>query len=79
MTTESPKLVARLAGIFFLLTIIGGIIAQMFISERLVNFADASATANNILANKGRFRSASPSICWRWHARWSPGCSSTAS
>ncbi len=56
MTTESPKLVARLAGIFFLLTIIGGIIAQMFISERLINFADASATANNILANKGLFQ-----------------------
>ena len=27
MTTESPKLVARLAGMFFLLTILGGIIA----------------------------------------------------
>jgi hypothetical protein len=56
MTTESPRLLARLAGVFFLLTLVGGIIAQGFISERLINFDDASATANNILANKGLFQ-----------------------
>lgn len=59
MTTHiaptSPRLLARMAGLFFLLTILGGIVAQGFISQRLINFNDAAATANNILTNKGLF------------------------
>ena len=53
--TESPRVMARLAGVFFLLTILGGIVAQAFISQRLIDFTDAAATANNILSNKGLF------------------------
>lgn len=56
MSLESPKLVARLAGFFFLLTIICGIVAQMFISERLIDFGDAAKTANNILAHRELFQ-----------------------
>jgi hypothetical protein len=41
MKTESPRVLARLAGVFFLLTILGGITAQALISERLINFGDA--------------------------------------
>lgn len=58
MKTESPKLLARLAGVFFLLTILGGLVAQGFISDALINYSDAAATANNILANRGLFQAA---------------------
>ena len=53
--TENPRTLARLTGLFFLLTILGGIVAQAFISQRLINFNDAAATANNILSNKSLF------------------------
>lgn len=53
--TENPRTLARLTGLFFLLTILGGIVAQGFISQRLINFTDAAATANNILSNKSLF------------------------
>lgn len=52
----SPRTLARMAGFLFLLTILGGIFAQGFVSERLINFGDAAATANNILTHKGLFQ-----------------------
>jgi hypothetical protein len=45
-----------MAGLFFLLTILGGVFAQGFVSERLIDFKDAAATANNILTHKGLFQ-----------------------
>jgi hypothetical protein len=54
--TSSPRFLARLTGLFFLLTILTGIFAQGFVSERLINFGDAVATATNILTHKGLFQ-----------------------
>src|SRR5882672_5072305 len=53
---SSPKFKARLAGGFFLLTILLGVFAQGFVSERLIDFSDAAATATNILAHRGLFQ-----------------------
>src|SRR5438034_3630888 len=54
MTSEiSPRVVGRYLGALFLLLILSGVFAQGFISERLINFSDAAATAANVLANKG--------------------------
>ena len=47
----SPKTKARLGGALFLATIVGGIVAQSFISDRLVVTGDAAATARNFVAN----------------------------
>src|SRR2546423_11726800 len=52
----SPRRVARTIGVLFLLTILGGVFAQGFVSERLIVFSDAAATANNILAHQGLFQ-----------------------
>lgn len=54
--TTSPRFLARMIGVLFLLTILTGIFAQGFVSERLVNFGDAAATATNILAHRGLFQ-----------------------
>ncbi|MCA1576666.1 MAG: DUF4386 domain-containing protein [Acidobacteria bacterium] len=51
----SPRFLARMTGLFFLLTILAGIFAQGFVSGRLINFSDAAATANNILTQRGLF------------------------
>ena len=56
MTEISPRTKARLAGAFYLLTILTGIFAQGFISARLIVPGDATATANNILSHDGLFR-----------------------
>src|SRR6267143_6859912 len=55
-TKTSPRFLARMAGLLFLLTILAGVFAQGFVSERLIVFSDAALTANNILANKGLFQ-----------------------
>lgn len=52
----SPRRIARTIGLLFLFTILGGIFAQGFVSDRLINFHDATATANNILTHRGLFQ-----------------------
>ena len=54
----SPKTKARLGGALFLATIVGGVIAQAFISDRLVVTGDAAATARNFVANQSLVRAA---------------------
>jgi len=52
----SPRRMARITGLFYLLTIVAGIFAEGFVSNRLVVSGDAAATANNILMHTALFR-----------------------
>jgi hypothetical protein len=52
----SPRLQARMTGVLSLLTILMGMFAQGFVSNRLVVDGDAVATATNILAHRGLFQ-----------------------
>jgi hypothetical protein len=53
----SPRLKARLAGMFYLLTILTRMFVEIFVRNRLVVSGDAAATATNILAHEP---------LWRW-------------
>ena len=52
----SPRAKARMAGAFYLLTVLGGVVAEGFISGRLVVSGDAAATATNILSHESFYR-----------------------
>ena len=52
----SPRLQARTAGAFYLITIITGVFAEVFVRGSLVVRDDAAATATNILAHESLYR-----------------------
>ena len=52
----SPQVAARLAGLLYLIVIVAGAIAEIFVRQRLVVANDAQATAGNILAHEQLFR-----------------------
>lgn len=56
MAEASPRVRARIAGLFYLLTILTGVFAQGFVAAKLVVSGDAAATATNILTHKSLFQ-----------------------
>ena len=52
----SPRTVARLAGLFYLLYCVLGVFAETFIRDQIVVSGNAAATAANILAHESTFR-----------------------
>ena len=51
----SPRAIGRTVALLFLVTLVCGIIAQTFISDRLITFRDSAQTADNILANESLY------------------------
>ena len=57
ITETSPRLTARIAGVFYLLTLVARMVVEISVRNRLVVSDDAAATATNILAHES---------LWRW-------------
>jgi len=56
ITATSPRLKARIAGLLYLIVIVGGIFAEIFVRGRLVVHGDAAATAHNIVGQELLYR-----------------------
>ena len=52
----SPRVQARIAGFLYLIVIVGGIFAEIFVRGRLVVHGDAAATAHNIVTHEMLYR-----------------------
>jgi hypothetical protein len=55
ISKTSPRLVGRVMALLFLVTIITGVFAQGFVSNRLYVSNDAAATATNLLTHRGLY------------------------
>ncbi|HEX9786794.1 MAG TPA: DUF4386 domain-containing protein, partial [Candidatus Binatia bacterium] len=56
ISKTSPRLKARIAGGLYLIVIVAGIFAEVFVRGALIVPGDAAATASNILASEPLFR-----------------------
>jgi len=56
ITEASTRLKARIAGVFYLVTILARMLVEIFVRNRLVVSDDAAATATNIMAHEPLFR-----------------------
>src|SRR5512141_2992650 len=52
----APKLYARVAGLLYLIVIVAGIFAEIFVRSRLVVASDTAATAHNIVTHELLYR-----------------------
>jgi hypothetical protein len=55
-TKTSPQLYVRLAGAAYLLIIIAGLCGELFIRGKIIVSGDAAATARNLMASEGLWR-----------------------
>jgi len=55
-TMTSPKRLARIAGVLYLLVFISGVFAQGFVLPKIYLAGDAATTAGNVVANSGLAR-----------------------
>lgn len=55
-TQASPRLKARLAGVFYLITVLTGLFAEIHVRGSVIVSGDAGATARNILASQTLYR-----------------------
>ena len=53
---KSKVNLARTAGVLYLLIVIFGLIAQIFVRDNLVDYGNAALTAKNILASESWYR-----------------------
>lgn len=53
---NSPQKYARIAGILYLIIILAGVFGELFVRNKLINYGDAEATANNIIHSEFLWR-----------------------